>query len=548
MANPSTDALSPEDIAALMHAQQQLYTSGDPRATKLYNYILQNGYAQRGPQGELRPMPTMSAAPSWSDNLKSMFTHPLNSLEAESQQVSTPRDASLGEMLGTDLSNAVSGGLGLIRHPLQAAGNYLANGLGARPIVEDAENAIIRAAGGTPQRPDTPLLPQNPDQAAYAIGQGLATGGMMKALPAVGAVAAPAADALAEAADMPSATPAEPGLIRNWALGDPDEAVMRGLHISPQSPKAQIMLQAAQGARPYLQGVQGLEDLQNRIPAAKQEIWQPYADALQKVGGNAVKGPDGEMTTVQALEDRRLELSAQLRTLKKGGPEAVALAQQKGLTQASLLQQEAQIKAALDPQLRHVGIDPAAIRKSFSQVSAVGNRVRGKTTIGEGEQPYTFGRIQNLSAVKPLAIVPEAGRAIRDLAAGRPLWAGNPTDVAIKEAFRPSAAGPQPPFTVPTQGIAGLLPRGAIEMPAPVEAQQISSAPPYTQVPQYYSTRAQRLGLLLPQDAGGKITLPYYPEMTADEKVAAFMQWLRQRAQPALPAKASPFITPPPQQ
>ena len=121
--------------------------------------------------------------------------------------------------------------------------------------------------------------------------------------------------------------------VREAALGNPDEAAMRGLHVSPQSPKALRTLSAVGGARPFLQGVKGLEDLQARVPMAKQEIWAPMEETLNRVGGKEVPGPNGP-TTLRDLENRRLEISAQLRALKSGGPEAMALAQQKGLTQA----------------------------------------------------------------------------------------------------------------------------------------------------------------------------------------------------------------------
>lgn len=333
--------------------------------------------------------------------------------------------------------------------------------------------------------------------------------------------------------------PAAASGIREAALGDPDEAAMRGLHISPQSPKALRTLSAVGGSRPFLQGVKGLEDLQNRVPMAKQEIWAPMEDTLNQVGGKQVTGPNGP-TTLRDLENRRLEISAQLRALKSGGPEAMALAQQKGLTQAGLLQEEASIKSALDPHLRSAGIDPEAIRKSFGQVSSIGGRVAGKTTLGEAPIPTGFGRMTDIKLDNPRSWVGEPVRGVRDIFAGRPLWSANPTDMNIREAFR--AGGPKPDFTVPTQPpptIAGLLPEGLKGLP---EGRQVSRSPFIEP-----TTRAQRLGLLLPEKAGGKITLPYNPEMTGGEKTAAFMHELRRTPQKALPRRASPFITPPPQ-
>ena len=359
--------------------------------------------------------------------------------------------------------------------------------------------------------------------------------------------------------------------VREAALGNPDEAAMRGLHVSPQSPKALRTLSAVGGARPFLQGVKGLEDLQARVPMAKQEIWAPMEETLNRVGGKEVPGPNGP-TTLRDLENRRLEISAQLRALKSGGPEAMALAQQKGLTQAGLLQEEAAIKSALDPHLRSAGIDPEAIRKSFGQVSSIGGRVAGKTTLGEAPIPTGFGRMTDIKLDNPRSWIGEPVRGVRDIFAGRPLWSANPTDLNIREAFR--AGGPKPNFTTPIAAAPRQLPRGPIFAEAPATGGGGETMPPEysrttraqrtgrllgsgpielpgritSEAPAYTPTsRAERMGLLLPEEASGKTLLGYQPEMSGGERVAALMHELRKSPQRALPRRASPFITPPPQ-
>ena len=64
-----------------------------------------------------------------------------------------------------------------------------------------------------------------------------------------------------------------------------------------------------------------------------------------------------------------MQLSAINRGLKQKipNPEAVKLAEQKGLTQAQSLAREKAVVAALDPELKATGIDPKAIRKTFGQ-------------------------------------------------------------------------------------------------------------------------------------------------------------------------------------
>jgi hypothetical protein len=401
------------------------------------------------------------------------------------------------------LRGAVSGVKNIVAHPLDTlagmAQPFMASGVSpngypttaatGRPQDSQA-NAQVQQQAQQGQADAAKFIGQNP---AYAVGQvagpALLTAGVAKFGPKIAGAAVEGA-----------------GAIRESALGNPDAAALKGLHVSSQSKNAVSTLNAVQGARPFLEGVQGLEDLQNRVPVAKQEIWEPYQQAIESIGDNKVKGPDGAMTTVRDLEARRLELSAQLRTLRAGGPEATALAQQKGLTQASLLREESAVKSALDPQLRQVGIDPVAIRKAFGQVSAIGSRVAGKTTVSEAAQPSGFGRMTNMQLDTPRTWIGEPVQGLRDLAAGRPAWSANPTDLNIREAFR--MGGPKPDFSVPVQ-------------PQP----QIAG--------------------LLPSQAGGPHILEYYPEMSSGENIAALMQLLRsKRPQLALPARGQAIQLP----
>ena len=200
-----------------------------------------------------------------------------------------------------------------------------------------------------------------------------------------------------------------------------------------------------------------------------------------------------------------------LRTPKAGGPEAVALAQQKGLTQANLLREQSQVQFALDPQLQQAGIDPVGIRKAFAQVSQVGAKVAGKTTTGEANQPYGIGRLQGINLTKPVENIPALANAGRDIAAGRYLNA-NPTDLNIREAFR--SGGPKPDFTMPVQ----------------------------------VTTQPERL---LPATTGGPIELPLCAtdgrRRTARRTDAHYIR-NNPRLQKALSAKSGPIITPPPSQ
>lgn len=237
--------------------------------------------------------------------------------------------------------------------------------------------------------------------------------------------------------------------VRDAAIGDTDVAALRGLRVAPTSNKIQRVMSNVETARPYLQGAQSLEDLQQRIPQAKSEIWAPYQDTISQAGHTKVMGPDGP-TTIADLENERLQLSALNRGLKTRDPEALQLAQQQGMSQADLLQREQAVKSALDPALSKFGIDPQGIRKNFGSVSQLGGMTNGESTILEKPQAYGLSKMAGADFSKPASIPGTIGSGLRDIVAGRPLFRGSPTDVGIREGFRNAGAKPnlgayQPP-------------------------------------------------------------------------------------------------------
>lgn len=231
------------------------------------------------------------------------------------------------------------------------------------------------------------------------------------------------------------------GRVVREAAMEPNAAALRVQGIGPKSSDADSAIAAHKGAAPYLQGASDLEDLKARIPKAKNEVWAPYKETVDAIGDKKVQGPDGQ-TTVGDLEKERLKISANLRTLKSGGPEAIQLATQKGMNQADLLAREKAIQGALDPHLEAAGINPKLIRQTFGQVSQVGENVFGRSTLIEKSRPFGLGRAANLSVKNPLAAPAEVIGGVRDIAAGRPAFSGKPTDIAVREAFRTGGAKP----------------------------------------------------------------------------------------------------------
>lgn len=261
--------------------------------------------------------------------------------------------------------------------------------------------------------------------------------------------------------------------VRSWAIGDADAAALKGLRVGPGSSKALSTVKSVEGARPFLKGAKSLEDLQARIPGAKDEVWGPYQQAVDAIADKRVMGPDGP-TTIGELEEERREISANLRRLKAGGPEAMQLAQQKGMAQADLLDREKAVQAALDPHLEATGIDPKTIRAAFSDVAQVGGKVAGKSTIAEPTQPYGFakaGDLLDIGSKGGLDILKPAktfGSGLRDIVAGR-YWSAKPTDVYLREAFR--LAGEKPDFRAPVSSMPRFeAPRLQLESDVPGNA------------------------------------------------------------------------------
>ena len=259
-------------------------------------------------------------------------------------------------------------------------------------------------------------------------------------------------------------------LVRSLAIGDPDVPLARGLGITSrtrtglsalqsagQAEPGEISLEEAQGARPYGQGAKNLEDLQSKLSSARTEINAPLNQALDLVGNKRVSGPDGPKT-ISALETERRQLSAQLDSLRRKDPVAAQRAIQKGQSEADLKTRYDDIVNVMTPHLDSTGIDSRAIRMQDAQVASTLSRVAGRTTLPEQTQPYGFGKMANLSLQKPLQAPGEILGGLRDIAAGKPLWSGRPTDVNIQQGF--SSAGQKPSFSFPRPDF-GKIPLGA---------------------------------------------------------------------------------------
>lgn len=253
--------------------------------------------------------------------------------------------------------------------------------------------------------------------------------------------------------------------ISDFAKESPDVAAARALNV----PKTKALKAEANvtTARPYFQGADSLKDLQGRIPAVKAEIWQPYKDAVNQVGDNRVQGPDGP-STVRELEEERLKTSAKLSAARNMKPGDLQTAIQKDEAIADLTKRDAAIKAAIDPELRKTGIDPQLIRNTFGGVRGVQSAVEGRSTLTDS-RPSGFGKMADkFNLLKPGQSLQGLGSGARDVLAGRPLFSGSPTDIAVKEGFRIGGDKPNlTPFppTIQQNPLRGLLGAGPLITP-----------------------------------------------------------------------------------
>lgn len=252
-----------------------------------------------------------------------------------------------------------------------------------------------------------------------------------------------------------------------------------------------------------------LGDAEDFLQSANKDLNSYYAK--NKVGQQVALNDPEISSTVAEASALRNSLYAKLD--KVSGPGAAQLKQAYG----SLTNMEKELSGR---QLVAARQNPESLSEQISTVRGAGKIVKGIATFDPGD---VIEGAQNLAVSKALKT-------------------RNTSDAMIERAF--AKAQPASPFPQPVSPrLAGLLQRGPIQASGPAESSNPLSVPP----PQNYTTRAQRLGLLLPERAGGRIPLPYYPEMSGGERLAAYMQMLRRNPQLALPEKASPLLTPPPQ-
>lgn len=327
--------------------------------------------------------------------------------------------------------------------------------------------------------------------------------------------------------------------------------------------------------------VQGVDDALQAANLAKQNIWQQYQARLGPAGqmGATIDGnqiADAMVNNVDrrtALQNpqlvKRVETIADTyrRPLSVNEAEDFLQSANKDLNSYYAKNKVGQQVAENDPEISSTVAEASALRNALysklEQVSGPGatqlKQAYGSLTNIEKElygRQLVAARQNPESLSEQLSTVRGAGKIIKGVATldpgdilegtqnitvSRALKARNSSDAMIARAFQ--AAKPATPFPMPANPqIAGLLQRGAIPMGAPESSGSPLSMPPHN--PQYYGPAISQ-GRLLPAQTGAPIELPYVPEMSGGERLAALMQYLRKNPQKALPAKASLIQLPP---
>lgn len=263
-----------------------------------------------------------------------------------------------------------------------------------------------------------------------------------------------------------------PEAVSDAAKENPDVAALKALKTGGGK-KAIGSLEDVQTSRPYLKGAKNLADLQEKLPATKTEVWKPYLDALEQVGKNNVAGPDGP-NTVEYYEEERLKTAAKLSAIRSSSPYLQQVADQKGEGIAALSERNTAIEAAIDPELAKTGIDPDLIRQTYGGLKGIERATEGRSTLTDNK-PFGLGKMaKKFDIMHPFQSLSEIGSGIRDIAAGRPLWSGSPTDVAVKEGFRTGGdkpnltpLTPQLPLTGTAGGVGPLFGQSGSPSPTP---------------------------------------------------------------------------------
>jgi hypothetical protein len=444
---------------------------------------------------------------------------------------------------------------------------------GLAPAIDEATNLHdAYQQGGTPRVLST---------AAGQVAGGALQGGLMKAVPEVASTGASAVRSAADATGLMDGPPeslmtqAMRGSVNknnvNWA-SDVKQAVPLMKSAEPQI------------GRP----IQGIDDALAAAKTAKQSIWQQYQARLNNAGGQSATIDGNEIAdAMQNSVDKRTALqNPQLadkvkqiadtyrRPIPVQEAEEFLQSANRDLTTYYAKNKVGQQVAQADPETAYqvaetgalrdalyskmddlTGPGSAQLKQAYGSLSNVQKVLADRQLVAARQAPQTLpeqlGFLRGVGKIAKSAANMEFGDAaegVGNMVGARWLAARNSSDAMITRAFQ-NAPQAQP---FPASQFRPPLPVGH-QLPAQSGAPTIlpynPQMTPGEQVAAAMQAARQNPQLALPASAGrGAPTILPTSAMTAGEKSAALMQYLRQRQQLALPAKASPLLTPPPPQ
>lgn len=329
--------------------------------------------------------------------------------------------------------------------------------------------------------------------------------------------------------------------------------------------------------------IQGVDDALDAAKLAKQKIWQQYTARLgpaaqmgATIDGNVIA--DAMMNSVdKRTATQNPALVQHVKAIADTYRHPISLSEAEEFLQSA--NKDLNTFYAKNKVGRQVAINDPSMASTVAEGDALRNALYQKldslTGPGAAQLKQAYGSLTNVekelygrqlvaarqnpeSLAEQLSTARGAGRiakgvltanpgdvveGVQNIAVAKALKARNTSDAMITRAF--AKAQPAQPFPMPVQiPPRGFLPRGAIQIQGGPESAAVSDyqAPAYSP-----TTRAQRMGRMLPAESSAPVELPYYPQMTPDEHLAALMHLLRNgQAPPALPAQASPILLPPP--
>ncbi len=585
----SADTLSPEDSAALVHAQQQLYSAGDPRAAKLYNYIVQAGYATKGDDGSLQP--TGATKSFYDANIKGTLSGTAGWQQAidkaaQTQPVDTSSVGAAAKSVANDLGAGVVRMAAPLVHPLNTVGGMLKAGgqlaTGGSGAMYDLNGPAAAAVRPIVQNPSGEAVAAIPQAAMALAGGGREAaenvGNAIDRSGAGGGVVPNAAMAVKSAGAklLPSLVDGPPESLLTRAVKPGKNNVGWNADVQTAIP---LMKSAEQTiGRP----IAGVDDALEAAQTAKKAIWQQYQQRLSPanqmgamVDGNqiadamvnsidkrtAIQNPDLVQKVQQVADTYRkpIPLSDAEDFLQSANKDLNSYYAKNKVGQqvaqndpeiSSTVAEAGALRSALYSTLDDVtGPGAAQLKQAYGSLTNVEKELYGRQLVAARQNPESLSEqlstVRGAGKIAKGVLTLDPGDVIegaQNIAVSRALKARNSSDAMIQRAFE--SAQPAAPFPTPSlPQFRGLLPRGPIQVPPPADASGVvASQPP----PVAATTRAQRMGLLLPERAGGKITLMAPdPGMTPGEQTAAALQALRLRRQLQLPSRSLPIQLPP---